>query len=76
MKKYWLKRLLLIPLTLFGIVALNFVLIQMTPGGPVEHMMMKMQGEMTASEAGGGPDSKQRAFVEQMREELNKLCYK
>ncbi len=71
MKKYWLKRLLLIPVTLFGIVALNFVLIQMTPGGPVEHMMMKMQGEMVVSETGGGSDSKQRAYIEQMREELN-----
>ncbi len=72
MKKYWLKRLLLIPITLFGIVALNFTLIQMTPGGPVEHMMMKMQGSSGATEVAMGADSKQRVYVEQMRQELNK----
>ena len=72
MKTYWLKRLLLIPLTLFGIIALNFVLIQMTPGGPVEHMMMKIQGSTNASEASSGGDTKQRIFAEQMRQELNK----
>ena len=41
--KYFLKRLLLIPVTLFGIMALNFVFVQLAPGGPVEQMMMKME---------------------------------
>ena len=36
MKNYILKRLLLIPLTLLGILCLNFVIIQFAPGGPVE----------------------------------------
>ena len=72
MKRYWLHRLLLVPITLFGIIALNFILIQMTPGGPVEHMIMKMQGGNTATEANAGSDSKQRIFAEQMRTELNK----
>ena len=71
MKNYWLKRLLLIPITLFGIIAINFILIQMTPGGPVEHMMMKIQGTQAATEAGTGEDARQRIFVAQMREELN-----
>ena len=42
MKKYILKRLLLIPVTLFGIMLINFMFIQLAPGGPVEQMMMKM----------------------------------
>ena len=54
--RYFLKRLALIPVTLFGIIALNFVIVQMAPGGPVEHMMMRLEG--TAASAtdriGGG----------------------
>ena len=72
MKHYWLKRLLLIPVTLFGIMALNFALIQITPGGPVEHMLLKLQGASSGSEAVNIQDSKQKAFSEQMRDELNK----
>ena len=71
MKFYWLKRVLLIPLTLFGMIALNFTLIQMTPGGPVEHMMMKLQGTGTASETSSSTDSRKKIFAEQMRTELN-----
>ena len=71
MKYYWLKRILLIPLTLFGIMSLNFILIQMTPGGPVEHMMMKMQGTAANAETIGVLDSKQKLFTEQMRSQLN-----
>ena len=41
---YFLKRLALIPVTLFGIIALNFAIVQMAPGGPVEQMMMKLDG--------------------------------
>ncbi|MCL2673281.1 MAG: microcin C ABC transporter permease YejB [Alphaproteobacteria bacterium] len=41
MKLYVLKRLLLIPLTLLLIMALNFALVQMAPGGPVERMMLR-----------------------------------
>ncbi len=40
---YFLKRLLLIPLTLFGIISLNFVIVQLAPGGPVEQMMAKLE---------------------------------
>lgn len=43
MIQYVLKRLALIPLTLFGVMLLNFVFIQLAPGGPVEQMMMKME---------------------------------
>ena len=71
MKKYWLKRISLIPITLFGILSLNFILIQMTPGGPVEHMMMKIQGTGSASETSSALDSKQKLFTEQMRAQLN-----
>ena len=59
MRKYIFKRLLLIPLTLFGIMALNFVFIQMAPGGPVEQMMMKLDGQtVTARFAGSSGEVK------------------
>lgn len=51
MKKYILKRLLLIPLTLFGIMLINFMFIQLAPGGPVEQMMMKMEGSAVSATA-------------------------
>lgn len=42
MARYFLKRLLLIPFTLLGILLLNFVIIQAAPGGPVEQMLAQM----------------------------------
>ena len=36
MRHYIIKRLLLIPLTLLGILLINFAVIQLAPGGPVE----------------------------------------
>lgn len=44
MKNYILKRLLLIPVTLLGILALNFIIIQFAPGGPVEYVLAKYSG--------------------------------
>ncbi|MBR5130079.1 MAG: microcin C ABC transporter permease YejB [Alphaproteobacteria bacterium] len=41
-KTYFLKRLLFIPITLFGIMAVNFLFVQLAPGGPVEQMMTKI----------------------------------
>ena len=50
-KRYWIQRICLVPITLLGILLINFVIIQMTPGGPVEHMMMKFRqsGEETGT---------------------------
>lgn len=44
MRTYIIKRLLLIPLTLLGILLINFTIIQLAPGGPVEYMLAKYQG--------------------------------
>lgn len=57
MRNYIIKRLLLIPLTLLGILALNFIIIQFAPGGPVEHVLAEYRGmntEATAAVSGGG----------------------
>ncbi|PSL15180.1 microcin C transport system permease protein [Marinobacterium halophilum] len=44
MAAYILRRLLLIIPTLFGILLLNFVLVQFAPGGPVEQTLAQLQG--------------------------------
>jgi microcin C transport system permease protein len=56
---YLLRRLLLVIPTLFGIIAINFVVVQFAPGGPVEQMMAELRGKggsatgrMTAGSAG------------------------
>lgn len=41
---YILKRMMLIPVTLLMIMLLNFTLVQLTPGGPVEKMIAKLEG--------------------------------
>ncbi|MBQ9235187.1 MAG: microcin C ABC transporter permease YejB [Alphaproteobacteria bacterium] len=49
MRNYIIKRLLLIPITLLGILTLNFVIVQFAPGGPVEHILAQYQGMNTDS---------------------------
>jgi microcin C transport system permease protein len=44
MLAYIVRRLLLMIPTLFGIMVLNFVIIQAAPGGPVEQMIQKIKG--------------------------------
>lgn len=44
MGAYILRRLLLIIPTLFGILLLNFMIIQLAPGGPVEQTIAHLQG--------------------------------
>jgi microcin C transport system permease protein len=43
MGAYLLRRLLLIIPTLFGIMVLNFVIIQFAPGGPVEQILFQLE---------------------------------
>src|SRR3546814_12634629 len=63
MLAYIIRRLLLVIPTLFGIMVINFAIVQVAPGGPVEQVLARLQGravEATAqisgysgSEAGG-----------------------
>lgn len=47
MRKYILKRLLLIPLTLWGIITVNFAIVQLAPGGPVDYVLAQYRGMNT-----------------------------
>ncbi len=49
MLAYVVRRLLLIIPTLFGIMVVNFVIVQLAPGGPIEQIIAQLQG--TAVEA-------------------------
>src|SRR5476649_96056 len=44
MLPYVLRRLLFVVPTLFGIMVLNFFIVQTAPGGPVEQMIAQIQG--------------------------------
>src|SRR6185295_16476848 len=57
MGAYILRRLLLMVPTLFGIMAISFVVIQFAPGGPVEQVIAKLQGQTGDALSGGGNDA-------------------
>lgn len=44
MGPYLIRRLLLVIPTLFGIIAINFAVVQFAPGGPVEQMIAELRG--------------------------------
>jgi microcin C transport system permease protein len=48
MTAYIIRRLLLIVPTLFGIMVINFMIIQLAPGGPVEQVIAQLTGEGAA----------------------------
>ena len=57
MTAYIIRRLLLVIPTLFGIMLINFAVVQIVPGGPVEQMIAQITGtavESTARFSGGG----------------------
>ena len=51
MLAYIFRRLLLVIPTLFGIMLVNFAIVQIAPGGPIERLVAEIQGE--AVEAAG-----------------------
>ncbi|KZK95494.1 Inner membrane ABC transporter permease protein YejB [Pseudovibrio sp. Ad46] len=59
MGAYILRRLLLMIPTLIGIMAINFIIIQFAPGGPIEQVIAQLQGDSvsaTSRISGGGSD--------------------
>jgi microcin C transport system permease protein len=67
MLAYIVRRLLLIVPTLFGIMLINFIVVQVLPGGPIEQVIAELTGQGLAATsrvsqqsgdiAGGGEDS-------------------
>jgi microcin C transport system permease protein len=56
LKAYFLRRLLLIPVTLIGITLLVYAIVRLAPGGPVEQALSRLMGgdqvKRTAAETG------------------------
>ncbi len=68
MLDYLLRRLLLIIPTLFGIMLINFIIIQTAPGGPVEQTIARLQGQAGAGgRVGGGGNEVQSAATNHMQ---------
>lgn len=67
MLTYILRRLVFIPVTIFGILLVNFAIVQVVPGGPVEYVLSSLKRpavESTARIAGSGSqDMRQTAFI-------------
>lgn len=59
MGAYVLRRLLLIVPTLFGILLINFILVQFMPGGPIEQIISQLESQTSATDriSGGGGDA-------------------
>ena len=64
MAAYLTRRLLLMIPTLFGIMAISFVLIQFAPGGPVEQVIARITGTADSNDrlSGGGSDAGNQNF--------------
>ncbi|MGR3436552.1 MAG: microcin C ABC transporter permease YejB [Shimia sp.] len=64
MAAYILRRLLLVIPTLFGVMVVNFALVQFVPGGPVEQVLASLDGEgnvFAAFDGSGGDGIEQEA---------------
>jgi microcin C transport system permease protein len=57
MLSYILKRLLLMIPTLFGVMAITFLVTQFVPGGPVEQLVSQLQGTASGGEVSSGSHS-------------------
>lgn len=77
MRNYIIKRILLLIPTLFGIMCINFALIQLSPGGPIELLVAKYSivstGELNASSFSDTLYKGRNGVSEESLEELKKL---
>ena len=72
MRDYFIRRMLLIPPTLFGISVLVFAITRLAPGGPLEQAMMQMQQVSQDGGGGQGVGSDQALSQEQL-EQMKRL---
>ena len=78
MLRYIVRRLLLIPITLFGIILINFVIVQFAPGGPVEQIIAQLtmgQVSSTAGISGGGDTGMSSQAMEAAGQVHNSATY-
>ena len=75
MRDYFIRRLLLIPPTLFGITLIVFAITRVVPGGPVEQRLMEIQ---MANMAGGSSTNtaSQQALSEAPQDLRNRIVFR
>ena len=80
MAAYLLRRLLLLVPTLFGIIAINFAVAQLAPGGPVEQAMAEARGRggsaterITGATSDTGTYRGARGLDEKQRQEIIRM---
>lgn len=71
MKDYFIRRLLLVPVTMLGVTFLVFLITRAAPGGPLERAMMESQ---MATE-GGGSGGRQKGNLDEESIEENEERY-
>ena len=77
MTAYIFRRLLLVIPTLLGIMIINFAVVQIVPGGPVEQMIAQMTGtavESTARFSGGEGEGKEEGEAKNIYAMSYKKC--
>jgi len=67
MLAYIIRRLLLIIPTLFGIMVINFLIVQAAPGGPIEQIVAKLQGNSVEATARFGGSATGETMNNQMQ---------
>jgi microcin C transport system permease protein len=71
MRSYFLRRLLLIPPTIFGITIIVFAITRVVPGGPIERAIMEMQAvNVSAGVSTGGSTTGGQALSEEQLQQL------
>ncbi|MBI3560717.1 MAG: microcin C ABC transporter permease YejB [Gammaproteobacteria bacterium] len=73
MARYILKRLLLMIPTLFGVLLVTFLVTQFVPGGPVEQLINKIQGQAVQGESAGGGSKIYRGNTDLDPEKIQQL---
>ena len=64
MGAYIARRILLVVPTLFGILVINFALVQFVPGGPIEQILANLEGTGDVFESFAGSDESEAARAE------------
>ena len=69
MRRYIIKRLLLMVPTMFSLTVITFLLLQFVPGGPVEMEMMKMQTGFTETGSTKTTQKVSEATIQKLKEQ-------
>ncbi len=71
MRSYFLRRLLLIPPTIFGITVIVFLITRVVPGGPIERAIMEMQAvNVSAGVSSSSFGNQNQALSEEQMQQL------